>query len=202
MDWIWTYLLTLLGDNIGCTSPWIQMWPRAKLHTTSDTIFWHSLAFYMVWSNLLGVLSIKQSESFWLAVWDFRLVVTGANTPNKKSPHVREVELLRQKRVSGTVFIFVWGHKTLERCEWYNFFLSKGREGTHLLWRAAFLVYVVNMVARNPNALLGQAGHEVNLRLRDGSVLSENSDVVVLVPAHLRHPPDLRRHSTSKAQLS
>ena len=54
------------------------------------------------------------------------------------------------------------------------------------------MVYVVGMVARNPNALLGQAGHEVNLRLRDGSVSSENSDVVVLVPATASPPPPAR----------
>ena len=50
----------------------------------------------------------------------------GANTPNKKSPLVKGVELLSQKRVSETVFIFVSGNKTLQRCERYYFFLSKG----------------------------------------------------------------------------
>ena len=50
------------------------------------------------------------------------------------------------------------------------------------------MVYVVGMVASDPNALLGQAGHDFNLRLRDGSVSSENSDVVILVPATAAPP--------------
>ena len=117
-------------------------------------------------------------------------VVAGANTPNKKNhPLWKGLKYWAIKGCQKLCSFLFEATRLWKDVLGIISFFQRGREGTHLLWRAAFLVYVVGMVASDPNALLGQAGHEVNLRLREGSVSSENSDVVVLVPATAAPPP-------------